>query len=160
MTVYNHFHNKEELFTAVVGAALDEALGDALTMVESCLGASTTVREDLVRACRAWVGGLSKPDVLALRNLVTGEIRRFPALGAAWLARGPERFHASIAEALARLVERGKLKIPDVDLAALQLSGLVLSPHQVYGAYGKPPGPDLTDSLITGGVDMFLSYYA
>ncbi|GAA2796263.1 TetR/AcrR family transcriptional regulator [Crossiella cryophila] len=159
VTVYNHFRTKEELFTAVVGAALDEALGEALTLLESGFDGGTTVRADLIRACRAWVGGLSHPDVLALRNLVTGEIRRFPALGEAWLERGPKRFHASITAALTRLVERAELKIPDLDLAALQLSGLVLSPHQVYGAYGPPPGPELTDRLITHGVDMFLSYY-
>lgn len=41
----------------------------------------------------------------------------------------------------------------------MQLSGLVLSPHVVYGGYGRAPDADLTDRLITGGVDTFLARY-
>lgn len=51
------------------------------------------------------------------------------------------------------------LDIPDVELAVLQLSGLVLSPNLVYGAYGRTPGKKLADRLIVAGVDMFLGYY-
>jgi hypothetical protein len=57
------------------------------------------------------------------------------------------------------LVERRQLTIDDVDLAVLQLSGLVVSPNLVYGAYGSPLGGELADRLITAGVDMFLDHY-
>ncbi|MFE4517414.1 TetR/AcrR family transcriptional regulator [Kitasatospora sp. NPDC056651] len=160
MTVYNHFDCKDTLFTAVIGQALEEALDTASRLaVVDALGASDDVRADLIAACQAWVAGLADPQVLALRNLAAGEVRRFPQLGKAWQEHGPGRFHTTLGAALHRLVERGLLDIPDIDLAVLQLSGLVLSPHLVYSGYDNAPDTELTDRLITGGVDMFLSHY-
>lgn len=159
VTVYNHFGSKEALFVAIVNGELDRALEAAQSVVESRLAASAHVRTDFINACRAWVAGIAAPEMIALRNLVAGESRRFPELGAAWQERGPQRFHQVVAAALRQLVERRKLSIDDVELAVLQLSGLVLSPNLVYGTYGKPLDAGLTDRLVTAGVDMFLDHY-
>ncbi|HEY3607654.1 MAG TPA: TetR/AcrR family transcriptional regulator [Pseudonocardiaceae bacterium] len=159
VTVYNHFGSKEALFIAVVGGELDRALDEPVRLVESRLAASTHLHDDMIHACRAWVAGIAAPPMILLRNLVVGELRRFPELGAAWQERGPQRFHPVITAALRRLVERRQLTIDDVDLAVLQLSGLVVSPNLVYGAYGSPLGGELADRLITAGVDMFLDHY-
>lgn len=158
-TVYNHFGSKEALFIAVVGDELDRALDEPTRLVESRLAASTQLYEDMIHACRLWVAGIATPRMIALRNLVTGELRRFPELGAAWHERGPQRFHPVLAAALRRLVERRQLSIDDIDLAVLQLSGLVVSPNLVYGGYGSPPDRELVDRLVTAGVDMFLDHY-
>jgi TetR/AcrR family transcriptional repressor of mexJK operon len=158
-TVYKHFGNKEALFIAVVETELDHALDEPMLLVSSHLARSTHVREDLVAACRAWVDGLAAPDMIKLRNLVAGELRRFPELGRAWRERGPERFHPVIADALRHLVEQRHLSIIDVDLAVLQLSGLVISAHLVYGAYGEPVDGVTREQLISGGVDMFIDHY-
>lgn len=159
VTIYNHFGTKEALFLAVIDVALSEALDDAVTMVETRLAGSADLRADLIAACRAWVAGIGSPEMLQLRNLVVGELRRFPGLAAEWHKRGPQRFHPVVATALRRLVHDKRLSIPDVELAVLQLSGLVVSPTLVYGAYGQPPSPRRTEQLIMVGVDMFLDYY-
>ena len=159
VTVYNHFDSKENLFRAVVSGQLHAALSVVEQLVEARLGGSDDVRVDLVRACRAWVTALTTPDMMALRNLVAGESKRFPELGETWLEHGPNRLHVVFATALNRLCKRGVLDVADVELAVLQLSGLVLSPNLVYGAYGRTPGKKLADRLIVSGVDMFLSYY-
>jgi hypothetical protein len=117
------------------------------------------LRTALVNACRAWVRGLGTREMLKLRNAVVGELRHMPGLAAQWARRGPERFHPVIGSALRRVVASGTLSIPDVDLAILQLSGLVLSPTLVHGAYGKPPSARRQDQLISEGVSMFLQYY-
>ena len=160
-TVYKHFGNKEALFIAVVETELDHALDEAVRLVSSHLARSTHVREDLIAACRAWVDGLAAPDMIKLRNLVAGELRRFPELGEAWRERGPGRFHPVIADALRHLVEQRHLSIGDgdIDLAVLQLSGLVISAHLVYGAYGDPVDSLTRERLISGGVDMFIDHY-
>ncbi|CAL9491192.1 hypothetical protein SUDANB120_03257 [Streptomyces sp. enrichment culture] len=159
VTVYNHFGSKENLFNAVIGQTLDEALEVAQSVIQARLAESDDVRADLVEACRTWVAGLTTPDVLALRNVIAGERHRFPELGRTWQEEGPGRQHAALAAALGRLDERGLLRIPDMELAVLQLSGLVLSPHLVYGVYGTHLGEDLAGRLIEGGVDMFLNQY-
>ncbi|MFI2431520.1 TetR/AcrR family transcriptional regulator [Streptomyces sp. NPDC018693] len=159
VTIYNHFGSKENLFTAVIGQTLDEALGASESLILARLAESDDVRTDLLAACHAWVAGLAAPDVLALRDVIAGEHRRFPALGEVWQQRGPARQHAALARALGRLDERGLLRIPDMELAVLQLSGLVLSPHLVYGSYGTDMSEELAGRLVEGGVDMFLGYY-
>ncbi|MEU3985568.1 TetR/AcrR family transcriptional regulator C-terminal domain-containing protein [Streptomyces sp. NPDC026672] len=158
-TVYKHFGNKEALFVAVIGEELDHALEEPVNLVASRLAQSSHVREDLIDACRAWVAGIAAPDMISLRNLVAGEVRRFPEVGEAWRERGPRRFHPVVADALRRLVASHRLSIADVDLAVLQLSGLVVSPNLVYGAYGDPVDAETRERLITAGVDMFVSHY-
>jgi AcrR family transcriptional regulator len=158
-TVYKHFGNKEALFIAIVEAELDHALAESVRLVSSRLARSSQVREDLIEACRAWVDGLAAPNMLRLRNLVAGEQRRFPELGEAWSKRGPGRFHPVIGDALRALVAQQRLSIGDIELAVLQLSGLVVGPHLVYGGYGEPVDSAMRERLITSGVDMFVDYY-
>lgn len=159
VTVYNHFGSKEALFIAIINQELDNALGAAAEIVESRLARSGHLREDLIDACRAWVSGIAAPDVMALRSVVIGELPRFPELGHAWQIRGPQRFHPIVAAALRRLVDQGELRIDNIDLAVLQLSGLVVSPNLVYGSYGTLLDSKATDDLVVSGVDMFLRFY-
>lgn len=159
VTVYNHFGSKEALFIAVITSELDRALDRPTRLVGSRLAASRQLRDDLIEACREWTAGITAPEMIALRNLVAGELRRFPQLGQAWRERGPQRFHPVVATALQKLVESEQLSIDDIDLAVLQLSGLVVSPNMVYGAYGGPLPAELVEKLIVSGVDMFLDHY-
>ncbi|MEQ4722049.1 TetR/AcrR family transcriptional regulator C-terminal domain-containing protein [Nonomuraea sp. B19D2] len=103
--------------------------------------------------------GMSKPQVLALRNLVAGEVRRFPELGQAWQERGPGRFFPVLADLFTRLSERGEMHVPDVEVAVMQLYALTLYPHLIYSSYGMQLDPDLAEHLIVQGIDMFLAYY-
>lgn len=157
-TVYKYFGNKQTLFIAVITEELDRVHEESLR-VASQLAHSTHVREDLVDACKAWATGLAAPDTIALRNLVAGELRRFPELGEAWKQHGPERFHPVIAKTLRHLVELGRLSIKDIDLAVLQLAGLVVSPAVLYSAFGRPLDSELRERLVESGVDMFLNQY-
>jgi TetR/AcrR family transcriptional repressor of mexJK operon len=159
VTVYHHFGAKTALFVAVVEDELDRALREPLRLVTSRLRESRDVRADLTAACRAWVAGLGSPEMLRLRNLVAGEVARLPELGTAWHTHGPQRFHPVVGDALRRLTAAGQLAVDDVEVAVLQLSGLVVSPTLVYGAYGRPLTKRLTERLVRAGVDMFLTYY-
>jgi AcrR family transcriptional regulator len=159
VTVYNHFDSKENLFRAVVSGQLHTALSVVEQLVEARLGDTDDVRTELVKACRTWVTALTTPDMMALRQLVAAESRRFPELGETWFEHGPDHLHSVFAAALTRLTERGVLDVEDVEVAVLQLSGLVLSPNLVYGAYGRAPAKKLADRLIVAGVDMFLGHY-
>ncbi|OEJ40022.1 transcriptional regulator [Streptomyces agglomeratus] len=161
VTVYNHFGSKEALFTAVITEALDEPLGTASAAALEDLAEAEDLRTALVDAARTWVNALrTNQDVIALRNLVAAELHRFPELGKAWQGHGPEGHHPAVAGALRSLAEQGRLVIPDLETAIIQLYALLVFPHVVFGAYGTTIDDSLTERLITGGVDMFLSHYA
>ncbi|MBT2511593.1 TetR/AcrR family transcriptional regulator [Streptomyces sp. ISL-98] len=160
VTVYNHFGSKEALFTAVITEALDEPLGTASMTALEGLAETDDLRTALIDAARTWVSAVTgNQDVIALRNLVAAELHRFPELGRAWKGHGPEGHHPAIAGALRALADQGRLVIPDLEVAIIQLYALLIFPHLVFGAYGTHIDDDLTDRLVTGGVDMFLSRY-
>ncbi|MEU6551480.1 TetR/AcrR family transcriptional regulator [Streptomyces sp. NPDC046915] len=161
VTVYNHFGSKEALFIGVVKDSLDAPLGATLVTAIDRLTDSDDLREVLVAAARSWVHELrTNPDVLALRNVVARELHRFPELGTVWHEAGPERHHPAVTGALQRLVDDGRLVVPDIEVAVVQLYSLLLFPHLVFSAYGTAIDNDLTDRVTTGGVDMFLGHYA
>ncbi|MFI6935849.1 TetR/AcrR family transcriptional regulator [Streptomyces sp. NPDC050287] len=161
VTVYNHFGSKEALFTAVITSALDEPLGHASSTAIEALPEAEDLRAALLDAARAWAHAVrTNKDVTALRNLVVAEQHRFPELGRAWQERGPEGHHPAVAGALRTLADQGRLVIPDLEAAIIQLYALLVFPHMVFSSYGTHIDDDLADRLITGGVDMFLAYYA
>ena len=160
VTVYNHYGNKETLFTAVIGDALQEALADAISGTAQRLQHSDDLREALKWTALAWVDSMTRPDMLALRQLVSSEVRRFPELGSAWRQHGPDRARPALAAAFERLVAAGRLTMPDVETAILQLYALVLYPHLVHSTYGTTLDQHTTERLVNSGVDMFLSFYA
>lgn len=159
VTIYNHFGSKEGLFKAVIGDELEAALGQTLAVAEEQLRSTDDIRQALVWTARAWVSGMTTPRVLALRTLITNELRRFPELGRAWESEGPGRFDPIFRETFQRLVEQGKMDIQDIDLAIVQLYALVLYPHFVQLTYGSTLDQQTADKLITHGVEMFLTYY-
>jgi AcrR family transcriptional regulator len=161
VTVYNHFGSKQALFVEVITGALDAPLNDTLATAVEGLAESDDLRAAFTAAARGWVAGIrSDPDVLAVRNLLAREAHRFPDLHQAWQRQSPTLHHPAAGAALARLDAAGRLDIPDVELAVLQLYSLLVFPHMVFTGYGTSVDDALADRLITVGVDMFLTYYA
>jgi AcrR family transcriptional regulator len=159
VTVYNHFGSKDHLFVEVIGSALEEALTTAVVGAESRLAASTDLREALLWTAKAWIDGMITPEVLALRHLMLRELERFPELGRTWKEHGPDRARPALAQAFGRLIEQGRLEMPDIDVAIIQLYSLALYPHLIHAAYGTALAPEFSRELVESGVDMFLSFY-
>ena len=101
---------------------------------------------------------MTQPEMLALRHLVVNEVRRFPELGHAWQRHGPDRARPAL-NTFHKLIAEGRLRMPYVYVAIIQLYALVLYPHLIHSAYGTALTAATTDGLITSGVDMFLGYY-
>ncbi|MCX4480950.1 TetR/AcrR family transcriptional regulator [Streptomyces cellulosae] len=160
VTVYNHFGSKEALFTAVITTALDEPLAGESSAALEGLAEAEDLRAALVEAARTWVHAVrTNHEVTALRNLVASELHRFPELGEAWRHRGTESHHPAVAHALRALADQGRLEIPDLQVAIIQFYGILVFPHMVFSSYGTHIDENLTDRLITSGVDMFLDHY-
>ncbi|TDU88000.1 TetR family transcriptional regulator [Kribbella voronezhensis] len=159
VTVYNHYGTKETLFMAVIGDALEESLAGAIAGTAQRLQDSDDLRVALKWTANAWVASMTQPDMVALRQLVASEVRRFPELGDAWRQHGPDRARPALVAAFERLIDAGRLTMPDVDTAILQLYALVLYPHLVHSTYGMALDQRTTERLVDSGVDMFLSFY-
>jgi TetR/AcrR family transcriptional regulator, mexJK operon transcriptional repressor len=162
VTVYNHFGSKEALFTAVVAGALDEPVATDSAVSLHRLADADDLRAAFLDSARAWVRAVREDEeVAALRALIAAEAHRFPGLASAWHeGGGPTNHHPAVADALRELAARGRLEIPDPEVATIQLHALLVHPHLVFGHLGAALDDGLTERLLVAGVDMFLNQYA
>ncbi|GAA2273504.1 TetR/AcrR family transcriptional regulator [Glycomyces scopariae] len=156
-SLYREHSSKDALFAAVVRAWAD-AGRNAMRPHLDRLVAADDVRGGLADLAGVMRAGVLSPDVLNMRRLVTGEARRLPEVAVGYLDASWERNVRALADALAALVERGRLRIGDPAAAADQFTWLVL-------------GAPLNRCLLTGtdgagdaapvadAVDLFLARY-
>jgi TetR/AcrR family transcriptional repressor of mexJK operon len=122
-TLYAHFGSKETLFVDLV-TAITTGTSDLVAPPEVPDGVDATavLEQHLARQLDA----VLQPRVLAVRRLVIGEVVRFPSLAEALWHHGPRVGIERIGTLLAILVDRGDLRIDDVEVAATQLNWLVM----------------------------------
>jgi TetR/AcrR family transcriptional repressor of mexJK operon len=161
-TVYNHFSDKEGLFTEIVTGAVDEVSDphheDVLGLADS-----GDVEADLRALAVRQLERVMQPRLLALRRLVIGEAGRFPELGRAYYERGAGRTIEALASAFERLAARGKLELDDPQLAAAQFNWLVMSiplNRAMLCGDDELPGPAELEAYADAGVRVFLAAYA
>jgi TetR/AcrR family transcriptional repressor of mexJK operon len=124
-TVYQHFVDKDRLFSETVLATTDQIDGLVLLEADS-LSDSTDVVGDLNELARQFLGALTRPPLVRLRRLVIANADRFPELGRAWYERGFGRVLATLAACFGRLAERRLLQLDDPLLAAHHFVGQLL----------------------------------
>jgi TetR/AcrR family transcriptional repressor of mexJK operon len=124
-TVYKHFSDKEQLFTAVVLATTDQVNG-VVRMVADALEDTADVRHGVTELARSLLTALMRPELLRLRRLVIATADQFPEIGTAWYEQGFGRVLAALAERFDHLSRRGFLQIDDALLAAHHFVGLLL----------------------------------
>lgn len=160
-TVYAYFGNKESLFHTMLATILQEALADMPTPLEAPFDETNDLARELADYARRWLAVLLRPQILALRRLVLGEVERFPDLGRVWYESGPGRVDRALAQQFARLAERGKVRAPDPALAAQHFGHLVAGPPQtllLFRARDALSEQEI-DRFIDAGVAVFLAAY-
>jgi TetR/AcrR family transcriptional repressor of mexJK operon len=124
-TVYQHFSDKERLFTQIVLATTDE-VDELVRLVADALTDTHDVEAALRQLARQLLAALMRPQLIRLRRLVIASADRFPHLGRAWYERGFARVLATLSASFQRLAERGLLRVDDPLLAAQHFVGQLL----------------------------------
>jgi TetR/AcrR family transcriptional repressor of mexJK operon len=160
-TVYKHFADKEQLFTAIIETEIDAA-EDVTHDQVAALGTSDDLERDLRAFARQHVVDVTSHEVVTMRRIVIAEAERFPELARTWYSSGPGRAHEVLAEQLAQLHRRGLLEVPDPALAAQQLNWLIISiPLNEATFTGEPIAFDDADlqRYADAAIDVFLAAY-
>lgn len=119
-TLWSYFRSKEELFEAVMDskiAAFQGALDEALIPAGGPAAA-------LARFGRVMLDKIMSPASVALHRLIVAEGERFPVMGEAFAARGPDRIRARLTTYMAGEMAEGRLLPGDAQLAARQFMAL------------------------------------
>lgn len=157
-TIYVYFANKEELFEALI----EEERSTIFANLYEALKQQDDIRDALLRFGRALSVKITSAKVVLAQRTVIGVSERIPELGARFYERGPKRGHDAVVIFLKAASEKGLLDMPDVDLAAYQLTELCLASffRQCMFAYRTtPPSDEEIDYVVGSGVDMFLKAY-
>jgi TetR/AcrR family transcriptional repressor of mexJK operon len=160
-SLYRDYPSKDALYSAVVRDWVDRGY-DAMRPHTTALAKTRQARQGLLGLARALQAGLLSPPVLQMRTLIAAEAQRFPDVAADYVTRSWTRNLHMLAEALGALTARGLLRIDDPDLAAEQLTWLVVAAplnRLTLQAGAHPYAADELESLATQGVATFLSRY-
>jgi TetR/AcrR family transcriptional repressor of mexJK operon len=154
-TLYSYFPSKESLFQAMM-------LGKRDLMLDVFEHPSGDMVADLWGFAWAYAGTVMRPDMLSLARLIIGEVGRFPEIGRAYQASGPDHLLRGIMRFIADQRDEGRLAFDDTELAAQDLWGLILSAPRTQALYMPDCVPDRATlaRYITNGLRVFLKAYS
>lgn len=162
-TLYNNYADKDALFTEIVaevGAYADEfarTLRDELSVGIT----AATLHPTLHDLGRRLALGIVRPEVVAVRRLLIGEARTFPALARRYFDRAPGQVLEVLSEGFARLGKAKLLRVADSPRAAAQFAYLVAGqPLDRAVLVGTVPAQAEIIACAREGVETFLARYA
>ena len=155
-TLYHYFESKEALFEAMMLVERDHML-DAFQRPSP-----RGMVADLLEFSWVYADTVLRPDMLSLARLIIGEVQRFPEIGHAYQASGPDRLLRGIMEYLDGQKQAGRLAFDDAELAAQDLWGLILSAPRTQALYlpDNPPPQGRVGRSINNGLHIFLKAYS
>jgi AcrR family transcriptional regulator len=155
-TLYSYFPSKESLFQAMM-------LGQRDVMLDVFAHPSPKgMVADLWSFAWAYADTVMCPDMLSLARLIIGEVSRFPEIGRAYQASGPDHLLRGIMRYLDDQRGVGRLAFDDAELAAQDLWGLILSAPRTQALHMPDALPDRAtlQRYITNGLKVFLKAYS
>lgn len=151
-TLYNHFENKDAIFTEVMRRLNRKVLG-SLTMEGADL------RTTLVRFGVILRTAVLSDAALALQRTMVAEAQRFPALARSYYLEGRDKAVRQMAALLTREAAAGRFEIPNAELAAETLLTLLVEPERSRRLLGIKPRPEPEDIAVARVVDFFLKVF-
>jgi len=161
-TVYNNYGDKDALFTQIVADVLTYAESFARGLHEEFTVGVTgaNLRATLDDLARRLALGIIRPEVIALRRLLIGEARSFPALAAEYFDRAPGQVLEALAIGFEHLARRRLLRVADARRAAAQFAYLVAGePLDRAMLVGTVPPESHVIACARDGVDTFMARY-
>lgn len=157
-TLYSYVPDKRLLFIEVAQIECARMADRALELIDD----TKSPREVLTVAASQIVPFLLSDFSQKIFRICVAEAERFPELGRAFYAAGPEMGHQRIAEYLVKAMDRGELVIDDVPMAAEQFAELCRARLWLRAVFGIQLSftQDEINDVIHNAVETFLARYA
>ncbi|WP_022721574.1 TetR/AcrR family transcriptional regulator [Rhodopseudomonas sp. B29] len=156
-TLYAHFQSKEDLFETLIRFEC-QSIGARLYRPNPDAEAWTVELEKWADQLRSI---LTTSDAPALFRIILPVATRFPRLAQIYFEEGLGSGIRDTAAFLQKLCDAGRLKIPDIEVAAKQFIFLISGDMEVHSALALSPGSaEHSRALVRSGLDMFIAYYA
>ena len=155
-TLYRHFSGKDTLFKAMM-----EVPRDAMLQAAKAPKGSGIV-DQLFRFAWVYADTVMSPEYLAFARLIIGEAQRFPEIGRAYQASGPDQVLAGLTGVMQAARQAGQLDFEDAELAAQDFWGLILSAPR-NRALHDPDAVQTRSEIaryVNNGLRVFLRAYS
>ncbi|MGH3250345.1 MAG: TetR/AcrR family transcriptional regulator [Trebonia sp.] len=161
-TIYNHFGDKERLFTSVILESSAQVRDALVAQTTRLLDTVTDLEADLIALAHAWVATMEEfAEHFALARLITTDAAHLPPdLRQAWQNAGPRAARAELARHFGLLTRQGLLSGEDPDRAATHFHLLTFTEITERSGQGAEPLAEAeTNEIIEAGVRTFLHGY-
>ncbi|MEV8376880.1 TetR/AcrR family transcriptional regulator [Kribbella sp. NPDC056861] len=160
-SLYRDYPSKDELYSAVVRDWVERG-SDGMKPHAEALAATDDAHAGLLGIARIMQAGILSPPVLQMRTLIAAEASRFPEIAADYVERSWTRNIQMLAKALRVMADRGLLQLDNPELAAEQLTWLVIAAplnRLTLQAGAAPYSADELAELADQGVATFISRF-
>ena len=156
-TLYSYFPDKRLLFSEVARLECNRQAEEALQEVGQDDPIEDVLHEAADRIVRFFLSDFGQQ----VFRICVAESHRFPELGCRFYASGPAMVRDRLSQVLKPYVDKGVLKIDDMDLAANQFGELCKSDLFVRCLCGVCTDVTAADikRVTDGAVEMFLARY-
>ncbi|HEV3500639.1 MAG TPA: TetR/AcrR family transcriptional regulator [Bradyrhizobium sp.] len=143
-TVYARYHDKRDLFTAVLRATIQHWLAPLSAAAEAAKVNPKNVETTLHDLSRHMLAHASTPEVIMLRRTLAAQAVQFPELAKLAHEEGWLRGVRAVAILLEQFADRGQIKIDDPAMAADLFLSLVLgTSDKLHGITTRPKVQEL-----------------
>ncbi len=156
-TLYSYFPDKRLLFMEMAQTECQRMSERILSTVDP----QKPAREVLTVVATQLIGFLTSEFAQQVFRICVAESDRFPELGQAFYAAGPENGQRQLCDYLQKAVDAGELDIDDIPMAAEQFAELCkvrLWTRAVFGIQDRFTQEEI-DQVALCAVDMFMDRY-
>jgi AcrR family transcriptional regulator len=158
-TVYAHYHDKRDLFAAVLRGRIRKWLAplSAAAEAQAVEGSAKSIRTTLHELSRHLVAYTLAPEAGTLQRILSAQAVQFPDLAKLANEEGWLRMVRGVSTILRRSATRGQIKVDDPELAADMFLNLVLGHPKRLALYGIATDPETEERRRKAAVDFFLN---
>lgn len=161
-TLYNNYADKSALFLEIVTSVTSYAEAFALRLREGLddVSVSKDCRKAIHNLGQRLALAIVRPEIVAIRRLLIGEVREFPSLALRYYQRAPGQVILALAAAFDDLARAGFLKMKDSRRTAAQFAYLVVGELLDRAVLaGSVPSKAEVSACAREGVETFLARY-
>ncbi|WP_433825825.1 TetR/AcrR family transcriptional regulator [Actinoplanes sp. CA-015351] len=158
-TIYNHFGDKETLFTSVVTESSARVRDVLVARTRQCLDSPADLEASLIAVAQAWMATMEEfSEHFALIRVITTEANHFPSQAReAWQHTGPEAARAELARHFDLLTRQRLLAGQDPHRMAIHFHLLAFAEIMERSQQGAAVLDKAEIStIITAGIRTFL----
>ena len=158
-TVYARYHDKRDLFAAVLRARIARWLAPVSAAAEAQANEIRPkgIRTTLHELSRQMVAQCLMPEAATLQRILAAQAVQFPELAKQAHEEGWLRAVRGVANLLRQFAARDEIRVADPELAAELFLNLVLGRSRRLALYGMVADPKIEERHRHAGVELFLS---